>query len=94
MELRNRELPEAPPEKSGWPWQAAVRRLPEKMPTGQPRALERTALAQIDTAFVKENGFFRQSHFVATAQQRMALLRHNNIPEALAALRSRSAVSR
>lgn len=50
------------------------------------------ALAQIDIAFVKENGLFRQSHFVATAEQRRALPRYHDIPEALAALRSRPAV--
>lgn len=52
------------------------------------------ALGQIDIAFVRENGFFRQSHCAATPEQRAALLRHNNIPEALAALRSRPAVNR
>lgn len=52
------------------------------------------ALGQIDIAFVKENGFFRRSHCVATPAQRAALLRHNNIPQALAALRSRPAVNR
>jgi glycosyltransferase involved in cell wall biosynthesis len=36
MELRSRELPEAPAEKSGWPWDRPVRRLPARMPNGQP----------------------------------------------------------
>jgi glycosyltransferase involved in cell wall biosynthesis len=36
MELRSRELPEAPAEKSGWPWTDAVRSLPGTMPNGQP----------------------------------------------------------
>lgn len=43
---------------------------------------------------MKESGIFRQSHCAATPAQRAALLRHNNIPEALAALRSRPAVNR
>ena len=31
-----RELPVRPAGKQGWPWDAAVRRVPEKMPNGQP----------------------------------------------------------
>jgi FkbM family methyltransferase len=46
------------------------------------------ALAQVDIAFVEEAGFFRQSHCVATPEQRAAW-RHEDITEAVAGLRQR-----
>jgi FkbM family methyltransferase len=52
------------------------------------------ALGQVDVAFVKEQGDFRKRHGTASPEQRATLLRHNNIPEALAELRARPAVRR